>query len=62
MMMIMMNISIVIEVSAIVRLYSDFLNQYERAESDFHQGLKRISHLLVDIPNIGSSRKAIIGR
>ena len=61
-MMMMINISITIEVSAIVRLYSDFLNEYERAESDFHKDLKRISHLLVNIPNIGSSRKARIGR
>ena len=60
--MMMMYISIAIEVSAIVRVNSDFLKQNERVESDFHQGLKRISHLLVNMRNIVSSRKARIGR
>ena len=60
--MMMMNISIAIKVSAIVRVNSDFLNQNERVESDFYQGIKRISRLLVNMPNIVSSRKARIGR
>ena len=38
--MMMMNISIAIEVSAILRVNSEFLNQNDRAESDFHQAFK----------------------